>query len=297
VSAIASKQKRTEDKNVVSELSLKVISAMDVLVGIATWFVVEDVVADELDTRMSSKYNPSTSALGELKLDTAYSVDAFSLITEDSLYSKIGVFWGAGNTIIFFRGKSSLAPVVAYDVEHKKLYPYPPSSVQSVMFYLLNPEAEAEARRLAKQLKLSPKASERVSSFEAILSSLPRSTSDVYIEYEIGSLGYVEADAILHFNSPFKVLNELEANGLGDNDRVETSYTVRLNAGRLVAYTITEDNTNDIYGSVELLLEKFVPTSELKLAKKILSEVEATAVKTYLIFKIAEKLENELGSS
>jgi len=261
-----------------AEVASLTYEVLNLSTNFAVWFAKEKIPLPPND-----KTNVMTARVLETKrLNRVYLVEAIGNKNEKGVYSALDVTLVPDVNIVFRRGQRPDVPVVAHHSDYNLFYPYPPRSIQSLLFFILNPSVEAEARRLAKEAETSSEAEDGIVALGAVLLNLPKNVSGVEISYSEPFDGTIKVVVDIHFEPVLKALRKVGL--LSEYFGVwEVSYDIGLEIeGTPVTYNINHVSENNTKKAIKFLLEKFVPESELDATEKILKDVKTGILKAFL---------------
>jgi len=291
------KSRRTEDEKAkeAEELAQQTFITLDLLMEFGLW-----VASNKLRDNERKRFDYYEEAGQDLVLEKKrfanfYTVNIDAKKTWEEIYSWVEINLRHDEEVVFYRGDKNDAIVAYVPKPPRGIYSYPPKSVESLLFYLVNPEIEAEAIRLAEEAGISPEAIDKIQTLQAILSKLPGNLSDVEIEREKDDFTPIKARARVLFEEAFKVLSTIEAKTM-ENDEYR-DYKVGFNNNGVLVYTISTEDYADYTRALEVLFEKLAPVDEMKTARKILKNIEAIVLRVYLVLKASEKANSEYGLS
>jgi len=278
----------TDESSEVKGVVPLLISTADLMLDVSAWLMMDEV--RELDYE-ESPLGRTTEPFGKAKI--------FSNVFDVSITrEKDGVFDisrisleinSLGDRyVIFLHNEWPLAPVAVYAEGAHKLFPYPPRSFESILFFLLNPKIATEAGQILENIDASEEATTAHIDFQTMMKNIPANLEDVEIEYERRDLLIEEAEIRFSSNPAFKTLQSFYA--YENMDTEVKLYKVSLYLNDYLTYTFDPDD-NNIAKSLGTLLEKMVPVRELSEAKKILQNVETALLRAYVIKNAMKKLD------
>jgi len=283
-------RRRTSDRTVeAGEVANDMLDVADLLLNEALWIsrLSADKAGELLKIVELVADNPVVS---ERNIKSVYAVYVYRFTDSSGLKrQELTVEVKEDVTARFRLVENPKTPIVVNIEDSGGYYSYPPRTFESLFFYLLNPEIEAEATRLIESLDVDAEARVAYEDFKTTMSSIPSSLSDVRIDLGTSQGNQLGADAIVVFsglNQPM-VLDALHAHY---DDRIKY-YKLWLNLEDQVAYAFHYEDEN-ITKALELVLKKFATTKDLQVAKKVLSDVKATALRAYVAMNVILKLDS-----
>jgi len=275
------------------EVGVATYKVLKQMIRFAMWIALNKIHASELDLPNTEDFTASTDSLLLEKV-----ADIFEVYTINFFYTLIMNNFKLVNDdkILFYKGRNpTVAPIVVRLLRVGIDYPYPPATVQSALFYMLNPEIELEARRLIKdaESELGVETAERFTTFQSLLSSLPRDLSDIDIAVNEHVEG-IYAKTEISFSQHMPELKTIESIGAERENRYNNFFVRLIINGRDAEYIIRDDEPDYTTYSLGLLLTRFVPESELRYVEKILTHVRDAVVKTYLVLATHRKVQRSL---
>jgi len=282
-------EEEAEDENRRKKLRKKaeeaaetIINASSTLVDLALWAAENGIRATE--TEAVEDRDRLVEVLAEKTFKNVYKVYAATFFTLDNISGNVNIEVHNEAVIQFYRGITPQAPIVARIKEDFPLYTYPPGDMQSILFFLLNPEIEAEAAKTLQTVEITPEAATRLHDLQTIVASLPKDLSDIYIEAYEPDVEFDVTSLIAFAN--LKAFTGIEAD-MPEYDVV--NYHISLRVGNEnVHYTLSWENK---LNSLRLLIENFVPEEEITTLKKTAEKIKDATLRTYLIVKTLRKLQ------
>jgi len=277
-------ERRSRLRKKAEETAEAVLNTASTLLDLALWAAENGVKASELEA--PEDRDRVVEVLNEKSFRNVYRVYAATFTSLDRISGDVSIEVYKEAIIQFYRGITTEAPIVVRVKEDFPLYTYPPGDMQSILFFLLNPEVEEEAAKALQAVGAGSEAVARLHDVRTIASNLPKNLTDVYIEVHEPDTPF-DVSSLIGFNN-LKSFTVIEAN-MTEYDVVD--YHVSLKVGAESAYyTLSRDNKSI---SLRLLLENFVPEEELVAVKRISDKVADAALRTYLIVKALRRL-NEI---